>query len=384
LANYRLFPSTNGPSAATSFSGSFSGATAFHVTADGTYLAGYWWWVCSTGSPPTGPQKLCLWQDTGSAAGHVVPAATITSGTLSAGWNYIPLLTPVPLSKDGAYRAVIGVNGPFPFTTGQYGSGQSLTAGITNGPLKAYSDTGGTAPNPYNNPQCSFQTSNADPAGTTFPASGNGSYNGWTDVQVQDTAPPGATFRLWPNYTPPAGLNSQTTDYTLAIEIVLSAACTLNNIWFFSPSGATVLPTRCAIWDESTGLVVPGTDNTAPTWSGAAGSGWISCAYSGVTLPAGHYRPSVFNTGGSQWFGVITGYFVSGGAGANGISTGPLTAPNNTNATAPGQAVYNPAGWAYPNTWSSAGNGESYWVDVEVKPVVAPTENSGSFMVFFS
>jgi hypothetical protein len=384
VATYRLFPSTNGPSAATSYSGSYSTSTSFAVLGDGKYLSGYWWWLCTTNSPPTGPQKFCLWQDTSGAAGLVIPAATVTSSTTFVpGWNYVPLPAPVPLSKDGAYRGVTAPNAPFPFTTGQYGSGQPYAAGITNGPLKAYSDVGGSAPNPYNNAQCGYQTGNADPAGNIFPADGNGSFNGWLDIQVQDTAPAVGSYRLWPSYSPIVTINSQTIAYTLATEIVLSQACTLNRIWFYSPNGATILPTQCAVWDESTQLVVPGTNNTSPSWSGAPGTGWVSCAYSGITLPAGHYRPAIFGGGtGAEWFAVTVGYFVSGTGGASGISTGPITAPNNTNATAPGQPVYNTPTWAYPNTWSSAGNGENYWVDVEVTPVAA-TSQSSALIGFF-
>ena len=371
-ATYRLFPSTSGPSAATSLSGNYSAATGFHVTSDGLYLSGYWWWVASTNSPPTGPQKCCLWQDTGAAAGHVVSVATVTSGTLSPGWNFIALPTPVALSKDGDYRAVTGVNGNFPTTTNQYGAGQPFAAGITNGPLQAYSDTGGSLPSHFNNGQCSFQTANADPA-AVFPASSSTSANRWIDMQVQNTAPPNVSYRLWPNFTPNVALNSQTNGYTFGTQFVLSATCTLNNIWFYSAAGAPVLPARCAIWDESTGLVVPGTDNATPTWSGAAGSGWVSCSYSTITLPPGHYRVSVFYGGGQQWYAVTTSYWTTGVGSASGISTGPLTAPNNASATSPGQSVYNNAAiWSYPNLWSVAGNGENYWIDVEVTPLVPP------------
>ena len=67
-------------------------------------------------------------------------------------------------------------------------------------------------------------------------------------------------------------------------------------IWFYSPPAVSppALPTRCAIWDVRTRLVVPGTDNSSPAWSGAAGSGWVACPYAGVTLPAADYKVTVF------------------------------------------------------------------------------------------
>ena len=154
----------------------------------------------------------------------------------------------------------------------------------------------------------------------------------------------------------------------LATEFKLSESCTLDNIWFYSASGAAALPTQCAIWNVSSQSVVAGTDNTSPSWSGAAGSGWVACAYSGVTLPAGDYKVAVFYGGGSEWYQATTGYWGSGGTGASGITTGPVTAPGTSAATSPGQCTYNKGSWAYPQTYASAGDGENFWVDVEVTP----------------
>ena len=68
------------------------------------------------------------------------------------------------------------------------------------------------------------------------------------------------------------------------------------------------------------------------------------------------------------WFLFNTGYWAGGGPGASGITTGPLTAPGKSAATSPGQATYNDGTWAYPDTYGIDGNGENYWVDVEVTP----------------
>ena len=114
--------------------------------------------------------------------------------------------------------------------------------------------------------------------------------------------------------------------------------------------------------------MVSGTDNTSPSWSGAAGAGWAACAYSGVTLPAGDYKVAVFYGGGSEWYQVTVDYWGTGGTGANGITAGPLTAPGVSSAASPGQGTYNSGSWAYPQTFASGGNGENYWIDVEVTP----------------
>lgn len=182
-------------------------------------------------------------------------------------------------------------------------------------------------------------------------------------------SPAGTSYRLWPSYpTLPGHLDSDTAGYTLATEFQLSKSCTLDNLWFYTASGASVLPTRCAIWNVATQAVVAGTDNTSPSWSGAAGSGWVACAYTGVTLPAGDYKVAVFYGGGVEWYQATTGYWGSGGPGSAGITAGPVTAPATANATSPGQSTYNPGSWAYPQSYAPSGNGENFWVDAEVTP----------------
>jgi hypothetical protein len=365
---YRLFPSSSGPSAPVSYSGPFMAGVLFKVTTGGMWLDGYWWWVCPNGQS-TSPQKFALWAVYNGGVGALVPAATVTSGELTAGqWNFVPLATPVPLAIGACYNACTGVNGSFPDNQGQFGAGEPYSAGIVNGPLSAFSDQSGSLPAPFSMSQGVFSVSGTDPA-ALMPANGNQSDNLWMDLQVDSKPPAGTSYRLWPSYpTLPGTANGGTLGYTLATEFKLSQGCTLDKIWFYSPSGAATLPTRCAIWDVATQQVVSGTDNTTPSWSGGVGSGWVSCAYSGVTLPAGDYKVAVFNSGGAAWFLFNTSYWDNGGPGANGITTGPMTAPGNTHATSPGQGTYNEHTWAYPATYGTNGNGENYWVDAEVTP----------------
>lgn len=365
---YRLFPTASGPATTVSYSGDFMPGVLFQVTAGGTWFEGYWWWVCPSGQS-TSPQKFALWAIYNGGTGALVPSATVTSGPLAPGqWNYIPLSTPIPLSPGVCYNACTGFSGGFPDTPGQFGPGGEYSLGIIDGPLTAYSDQSGSAPAPFGMSQGVFSVSGSDPT-VMMPANGNQSSNLWMDLQVGTTAPAGSSYRLWPNYpTLPGSASGGNPGYTLATEFQLNASCALDNIWFYSPPGSTVLPTRCAIWDVASQSVVAGTDSAAPSWSGAAGSGWVSCAYNGVTLSAGDYKVSAYSAGGADWFLFTTGYWDSGGPGASGITAGPLTAPGLTGATGPGQGTYNSGTWAYPATYGSAGNGESYWVDVEVTP----------------
>jgi len=364
---YRLFDSTNGPSTPVSYSGPFLCGVVVGVAAGACWLDGYWWWVCPSGQS-TAAQKFALWCLYDAGAGSLVANSTVTSGTLTAGqWNYVPLAAPLPLAMGATYVAATGFAGSFPDTNNQFGSGDPYSGGIVSGPLIAYSDSSGSKPSPFNTAQSVFSVASTDPA-ANMPIYGSGSSNFWMDVQVTTSPPAGTSYRLWPGYpTIPGHVNSDTAGYTLGMEFQLSKACTLDRIWYYSAPGAAALPTRCAIWNVGSQSVLAGTDNTSPAWSGAAGSGWVSCSYNGVTLPAGDYKVSVFYGGGTQWYQATNGYWDTG-PGANGITTGPVTAPGTSAATTPGQCTYTYASWAYPQSYASAGAGENYWVDVEVTP----------------
>jgi hypothetical protein len=372
MTTYRLFPSANGPSAATSFSGAFGPGVKFKVTSGGLWLNGFWWWVCSTGGQSASAQKFALWQVYGSAAGLIVPGASVTSGALSAGWNYVALATPVALTAGATYQAVTAFSGAFPLTSSQFASGGTYAAGIVNGPLTAFSDGTGSNPDPYSNSQCTYQTASTDPA-VTFASNADAGYNGWLDVQVSDTAPSGASYRIWPDLPDVlVGVSSDTTGYLLATEFSLSAACALDRIWHYSPSGAASLPTRCSIWNVSTTTEVSGAGNTSPTWllpggaSASAGGGWVYCDYTsaGVSLSAStSYKVATYHASGSEWMAVTPSYW-STGAGGPGITNGVITAPDSASAT-PGQGSYETT-WSYPGLFITGG--ENYWVDVEVTP----------------
>lgn len=395
MTDYSIFTGSGGhtgltlPASTTSFSSPITLGTLFQVTADNLYLKGLSYYVADAPGNH-GAQKFALWQsNTGSATFTLVPAATVTSGTPATGaWNTALLATPIPLVPNSPYMVVTGFTGNFNFTSGFWGTGGSGAAGLSNGPLSMYSDasgSGGTAPPPLSNAQSLFSTSGGDPA-VTAPGGGNSSFNAWLDLTVTDAAPPGASYRLWPNQPriyPNGATITDTTGYTIAMEFSLSAACKLNRIWHYSPPTVTNLPTRCAIWDVAGLAVVAGTDNTTPTWSGAAGSGWISCDYTSanITLNASqNYKVATFNASGTTWFAALANYWTSGGLGTSGRTAGPLTAPNSASATAPGQDSWAVNTWAFPATSS---NPENDWIDVEVTPATAPPASTPLLMASF-
>ena len=371
LEVFRLFPSTNGPAAVTSYTGDFLAGIVAQVTMSGMWLEGYWWWVANNGQ--TGAQVFALWQL--STSYNLIAGSVVTSGTLTAGqWNYVPLSTPIGLSNGVPYIASTGyvATTGFSFTPNQFGAGDPYSAGIINGPLSAYSDTSGSVPvgPPSNDAQGLFGTASADPT-TQYPYEGASSANFWIDLQVSGSPPAGTSYRLWPSLPiPPNMIQDTASNFTLATEFHLSTNSTLNKIWFYSPPGVTQLPTECGVWNVATQTLVPGTDNSSPVWSGPAGSGWVSCIYVNAILLPGDYKVSVFNAAAvpAYWSNASLNYWASG-QGANGITNGPLYAPNTSNATSPGQSTYNLGNtFTYPDTYSGAANGANYWVDAEVTP----------------
>jgi hypothetical protein len=381
VTTYRLYASTSGPPSPVAYSGSFQAGVLFYVSVGGIWFDGYWWWVCPSGQS-TAEQTFALWQVWGDGEGTLIPDATVTSGELVPGeWNYVPLPAPVPLALGVCYNACTGFSDSFPDTADQFGSGQPYGSGIVSGPLVAYSALSGSEPAPFSMPQAVFGTAGTDPT-VSMPAQGSGTDNFWMDVQVEDAAPPNASYRLWPNYPVPAGggLSGDNLQQTMGTEFLLSEPCSLNNIWFYSPPGATVLPSRCAIWTVKSQAVVANTDNTSPVWSGSPGSGWVACSYSGVILRAGDYKTTVYYEGGSDFYEELEEYFGTG-AGAGGITSGPLSAPNTADATAPGQTTFQEGPFSYPDTYDTDFDGQTRWVDVEVTP--APQANAGSILVLF-
>ena len=313
-----------------------------------------------------------------------MPGTTVTSGTLTAdAWNYVALSAPVQLAPGELYIAATGwiaVNG-FPDTHYQFGSTAPATyqGGIVNGIITAWSDAGNGGTNNffdnnYSLDQGLFGTGNtggaADPT-LNFPAAQSDSANFWIDVQVSSTAPPGyaGSYRLYPNMNDAAGYSNDTANnFTLGMEFSLSSACTINNVWFYSPAGVSQLPTEIGVYQVSDTTLVA--SNSSPSWSGTAGSGWVSAALTGTLSAGTSYKVVVLNGAASPaiWNGATASYW-STGYGGSGLTSGPITAPNNAGADAPGQDTYNAgAAITYPATNVGPYN---YWLDIEVTPQAA-------------
>lgn len=410
----RLFPSTAGPAAPVSYSGPFIAGVLFEVTQGGMWFEGYWIWVPAAGDTTT---RICaLWNVTGNGTGELITAANIPStGPLLAGqWNFVPLAVPVQLAIGTTYNACNGYEATLGFPDSDTGGDPANSfgpgghdAGITEGPLFAFSDTGGSAAEPYGNVQGVFSAAGTDPR-LIMPAAGSNSANFWMDLQVSTIAPAGFTgqFRLWPTKfdANPATVPDSAVNYVVATEVHLSAGCLAQEIFYYSPPGTDQLATAASVWavtGAATGTLVAG--SAAPSWSGAAGSGWVGCPITAVKLPAGIYKVSVFNDAAvpDEWSAkdANTAYWDTG-AGAAGIVNGPLSAPGlaaaslafifdgaaggsvppfTTGVTERGQCTFAqptvaPGPDQYPYLYVD-GLAQNYWVDLGVS--LAPPPGGG-------
>lgn len=173
-----------------------------------------------------------------------------------------------------------------------------------------------------------------------------------------------AVYTLFSQGATGSSLTADNLGYTMGVQFSVTLTggqtATMSGIWFYSATGATVLPATITLWD-TTGTLI---HSETPSWSGAAGSGWVRSSFSSPpSLTSGtNYVGSVFYGGGSNWYSTIAHYWDTG-AGQNGITNGPLSAPNNAGASH-GQDSFNQAvSQQFPNTSFNATN---YWMDPEV------------------
>jgi hypothetical protein len=163
-----------------------------------------------------------------------------------------------------------------------------------------------------------------------------------------------------------------TSGYTMAMTFKVIQAAALTGIWFFSPPGAAHLPVTCGVMRDSDQATVA--VNSAPSWSGAAGSGWVKCSFDGsVTLsPAQSYKACIVAHSGFDTYGASAFYWSGAGAGANGIVNGPLYAPGAAYAS-PGQDSFvgqSTDTLSFPTGSFHDGN---YGIDVEISATVVPS-----------
>lgn len=169
------------------------------------------------------------------------------------------------------------------------------------------------------------------------------------------------SYRLWPSFVPGTSPATDVVAYTFGVQFSTSQAGQLAAVWFYSPTGVSILPQTIALFAVGAGTPV---HSEAASWSGAAGSGWVRAAFASppALTPGSAYKACVYSPGGGDWYTGWNGYWTSG-AGASGISNGPLSAPADSGAS-PGQDSFvNTTPLTYPG---ASFQGTNYWVDPEI------------------
>jgi hypothetical protein len=237
-----------------------------------------------------------------------------------------------------------------------YTLGYFASADVVSGPITMLSQANSTLG------QASYTTVSSPKIAWPDTASVTNAY--WVDIAVSPL--PGSNVRLWPFTTPSGGALAAGTS-TFGTEFEVSTQQGIYAVWYYSAPGAAVLPSACGVWDIDSQTIVA--ENLSPTWSGAAGSGWVSCAFPGTDLvnPGTHYATSIYASSTSGWRYHTPSYWTTG-AGASGISDSQLSAPS-TASSVNGQSVALTGSFGFPNT---SGAGQNFWVDVEVGAPIIP------------
>lgn len=170
-------------------------------------------------------------------------------------------------------------------------------------------------------------------------------------------------YTLFGQPASPAAIGSDNNPYTLGVQFSVSQSATLTGIWFWSAPGAVVIPVTIALFAVSGASLV---HSESASWSGAAGAGWIRAAFSSppsLTSSVSYKAAVLGNTGGTgNWYSP-TGAYWSSGPGSAGVTSGPLSAPNNGGGDDGQDTFFNNPSLTYP---SNSFNAANYWVDPEI------------------
>lgn len=175
MADYRIFPATDGPPDSVSDGQPLNLAMEIRTTGQ-TWVTALHFWRGTTAI--TGPIVGRLFTVDDIAAGTPVPGTDVTFTLSGTGWQTALLATPVELSPDVRHKVVVRYADQFPITGAFWSSGPGAS-GIVNGPLQAYSNTTSVAG------QGTFSTGSID----TYPTSEVNAANYWVDLTVTDVDP---------------------------------------------------------------------------------------------------------------------------------------------------------------------------------------------------
>jgi Domain of unknown function (DUF4082) len=176
------------------------------------------------------------------------------------------------------------------------------------------------------------------------------------------------TYTLFHQANPGTVTSAAGNSGTNGLHFTVSSTGVLQGTWHYSPSPSTQLPTTIALYttqaSPATGTLV--TSNT-PTWSGAAGSGWVYAPFTTpqVVSPGTQYMLAHFrNDAVNEWFVFYTTTWP--------VTSGIITAPDDVST---GQGWFNSPGTTltFPAT-QTAGN--NWGIDVQITTSIPGTQGN--------
>jgi len=355
MATYSLFGSPASPSGSAGGGGATTSSYGVQFSVSSAAVLQQVKFYSPPGSTAALPDVMGLFDTSGNL---VVWATPSWSGAAGSGWVTASFAAPVFLSPGTNYVAAI--HQPFSstnwnLTDSTYWSSGAGSGGITSGILSA----------PNNATAAHGQGSSVTGTAIEFPNTSMTGANIWIDVLVADA--PANSYTILKQQPVSAPSTNDNSTYTMGMEFQASVAGTAQGVWFFSPYFPTQspeLPETIGIYNVQFASLV---HSETPTWSGPAGSGWVFAAFSSppVINATTNYKVVILKSGGSNnWYAALSNYWTSG-AGASGLSNGPLSAPNNAGGDG-GQDTFNSgAALNYPAT---SFNGGQYWIDVLFQP----------------
>lgn len=176
--------------------------------------------------------------------------------------------------------------------------------------------------------------------------------------------------RLWPSTNGPSNYAANAS-FVFGCEFYVTERCVVKalHLWRGSLSMTGTFTGRVYRVDSSTtGTAVTGTD---VTFTLGSTTGWKTATLTTPVELVANQRYRVAYQIATSGNSSTAAYWRAGGAGASGITNGPLVAPNAANTTGNAQNSYvGSASMAFPTT---AFDDTNYWVDVTVAPIVQAT-----------
>lgn len=176
MADYRIFPATNGP-ATSGGDGTPVNLAVETRTTGRTWFLGLLFYRGTLGI--TGDITGRVFTVDSTSTGTPVPGTDVAFVLDGLGWQFAAPAAPVELSPDVRHKPTVHFPDQFPITPGFWGLGGAGESGIVNGPLRAYGNVDSVAG------QGSFSTGSLD----NYPAGSVNSPNYWVDMLITDVEP---------------------------------------------------------------------------------------------------------------------------------------------------------------------------------------------------